>query len=279
MAYDIIPFLIIIICFLIIIIILGRKFPDLRVIDVETIPEEREQRVKKQILAGRLKRDFLWLKRMSLILLRPILGKFLQLLQRIYTAVIEMEKHYKQEKGMRKAESLDPQQKIQQYIDQAQEHMRAGRWDEAEEAYIQAIAIDEKNVVLYQNLSDLYMKRRDYKKARETLKYLIGILSEPPRDLDREKKIFHEHLLTSCYADLSEVENQLQHYREALRNIRQAVRREPLNPRFLDLQLKISIIVKDKKLAEKTLRQLKKVDPENQKIETFQEEIDKLSSE
>jgi hypothetical protein len=61
-----------------------------------------------------------------------------------------------------------------------------------------------------------------------------------------------------------------------LLNARKALEIEPNNPRYLDTILEISIIKKDKVLANETYKRLKEVNPENQKLAEIKEEIAEL---
>jgi len=47
MPYDIIPFVVIIASFLIIIFILGRKMSALKVLDIDTMSEEKEKKIRE----------------------------------------------------------------------------------------------------------------------------------------------------------------------------------------------------------------------------------------
>ena len=62
----------------------------------------------------------------------------------------------------------------------------------------------------------------------------------------------------------------------AIKNFKEALKLQPNNPKLLDLLLKISIMVKDKKIANSTLKLLKLADPENQKIQDLENEVNGL---
>ena len=48
---------------------------------------------------------------------------------------------------------------------------------------------------------------------------------------------------------------------------------EPENPKYIDKLIEISIIVGNKKIAKSGLSQLKKVNPENNKLALFEQKI------
>jgi len=133
--------------------------------------------------------------------------------------------------------------------------------------------VDNKNVDAYRGLNGLYLKIHDYKKAREVCRYLLKLsMDEYKKDGSLEKKT----IVASSYANLGEIEQGLGNSTNAIRNFKEALRLQSNNPKFLDLLLKISIIVKDKKLARNTLKQLKIADPDNQKIIELEKDVESI---
>ena len=78
------------------------------------------------------------------------------------------------------------------------------------------------------------------------------------------------------YADLGWIYQLERKNTYALANFQKAVDCEPSNPRFLDLLLKISILLKNKDLAWRAYNGLKEADPENKKLPELKEEITTL---
>lgn len=56
MFVDILLLIIIVVCLVVIILVLARKFPILSLIDIEKIPKERQEKIKKTLLQGHLRR-------------------------------------------------------------------------------------------------------------------------------------------------------------------------------------------------------------------------------
>ncbi|MCX6743398.1 MAG: hypothetical protein NT116_04145 [Candidatus Parcubacteria bacterium] len=59
-------------------------------------------------------------------------------------------------------------------------------------------------------------------------------------------------------------------------NLEKALGLEPNNPKYLDLLITISLIIKYKNLAKQSLERLKEANPDNAKIEEFQAQIKEL---
>jgi tetratricopeptide (TPR) repeat protein len=58
--------------------------------------------------------------------------------------------------------------------------------------------------------------------------------------------------------------------------IESALDLEPKNPKYLDLLIEIAILLSDKKMALDTYNELRLVNPENQKLDSFKSRINEL---
>lgn len=269
MAYDLIPILILLGCMVALAAIVVRKLPQLKTLDVETLPAELERRLKQRLLTRRLQRHVESLGRMASTVLRPLVVRLLQLLKRWYRRVLELEAKYRK--------PATPQKTVpllfgSQALLAAATELRAGNdLRAAEEKLVQVIGIDPRNVSAYEALGEIYLALRDWAKARDVYQYLSKLLR-------RTKALGNgtAHRLASCYLNLAVTHQELGHQAQALQYARKAVAVEPTNPRVLDFQLKISILLKDKALALTTWEALRQADPENAKLPELRQQIDEL---
>lgn len=275
MVFNIIPFFVIVISLIIIVYIIGKKVPKLRLIDTSTIREEKESSVKKKILEVRWQRAINGLKKFFIAFTRPILGKVFRFFLELYKRVMELEKIYTKALRERKEEKIDPRARLANYLEKGDILKAEGKSEAAEDYYIRALEIDDKNVFAYRGLAELYVERKDYGKAVETMNFLIRLFSSSQGA--EEENPERRSILAKAYADVSEVEEILERHNEALQNIKKAHDLEPNNPRFLDLLLNFSIIVKDKKLAQDALWKLREANPENQKLDELERKVQELS--
>lgn len=272
MVFDIIPFLVIIISIIVIIFIIGKKFPELRILDVNTIAEVKESVVKKKILEMKWKRAINDWKSVLKKLIKPILEAFFHFFRGLYRKVVQLEKKYSEESKEKKESVIDSEIRIEKYFLEAKDYRAQGKFQEAEEAYIKALEIEDKNILAYQGLGELYMENKDYAKAKETFGFLTKLFSVHRTGDDNH----FLHALSQSYAQLGEIERHLNNMESSIKYFKKALQLEPNNPRYLDLLLHFSIMVKDKKLAQRTLRQLKKTNPDNNKIEEFEQRISEI---
>lgn len=270
MIYYIIPLIIVVISLATIIYIIIKKLPSLALINVESIAKEKEAKVKNRIMVERLARNFLNLKKFLSGVFTPF-GKIIaEAVSNFYQKTIELEKKNLQNKPLKQ---IDINQQIQDKLVEAKKYLTEGDLNKVEEVCISIIELNEKNVDVYELLTKAYIEKKEYKKARETSRYLVKLLSKIQKETESSEE---KHRLANCYADLGYIYQLENKPAQALANFQKAVDLEPSNPRFLDLLLKISIILKDKNLAKQVFTELKKADPENQKLAELKDEIDSL---
>lgn len=272
MVFNVIPFFIIILCLAVIVYIIGRKIPQLRILDVGTITEAKESRLKKKILEQRWSRAIGQFKNISAKILKPLVGNFFYVFKIFYQRVIELEKIYKKEVSRRQEETLDVSTRLENYLVTGKSYHEKKMFKEAEESYIKALEIDDKCVEAYTGLGETYLEIRDTVKAKETFAFLIKLLT-----VYHAEDVNAKNMLAHTYATLGEIEREMHHDRAALKHFKKAVDLDSNNPRFLDLLLNSSIILKDKKLSVNTLQKLKRVNPENNKIAEYEKQIEILT--
>ena len=269
MAYDIIPILILIGCLVGLTVIVAKKIPQLKRLDVSSIPAERELRLKQHLLATRLRRHIEVIGRALATLGRPVLLAAVKVLKRAQQRVMDLEVKYRKPKPATTAGILTSE--FDELLAAAGQLRANGDRAAAEEKLMKAIGLDPRSLPAYELLGELYLESHDNAKAREVYGYLVKLLRRIKTD-DGSKA----HRLASCYLNLATAHLGLSHNAQALQYARKAVAIESNNPRMLDFLMKISILLKDKALASKTWGALQQADPNNAKLAELKQQIDEL---
>src|SRR3989344_6860539 len=263
MLFYIIPIIIIIMCLAVIAWIVVPKFPKVAIINVGSIAKERETQVINRIMLERLRRHWHATYSFFTTVFGPIAKTVTNQIIQYYRHLLELEKMNRTQ-PLRK---LDVGQEIADKLALAEKLIAEGNYEQAEEFCIDVIELDRHNLTVYELLTDMYLRKKEHKKARETTRFLLKLLQKQNGDADK-------HRLANCFSNLGWV-YQLEHrYQYALPNFQKAVELESNNPRFLDLLLKISIIVRNKNLARQVFHSLRQADPDNQKLPGLKVEID-----
>lgn len=242
-------------------VIVVRKFPQLTIVEVESMKSEREAQIKRDILVQRLKRIRYEKFIKFLKTLAPLFGPFGKKIKKsfsnLYQRYLDLEKRHKKA-IIEKKET--PSGRLGILIEEARDLTKKEDLSGAEEKYLEAIQLDYKNVDSYEGLGEIYLRKKEYKEAKETFQFVLKL------DPDR----------ADIYFDLSQASVGLGEGDKAIEYLEKALEFEPNNPKYLDYLIEVSIMSKNYKSARTTLERLKEVNPENQKIKDFEVRIKTL---
>ncbi len=289
--YNIIPLILILTSLSVIIVIIVRKFSALASLDVENIPAEKEAKFKERIISSRLKRNFIkWSSRLTR-LVRPIFELVSRFFKWLFNKLNKLEEDYKSEKVL---SNSDAKQKIEKLFGEAEELKKTGDLAGSEKIYIEIIGLDSKNMKAFKSLGQFYFERKDFEEAKQTFEHILKLeedneeaydgLAQIGREKHGPKQAKDDYIealdinsqRSQTYFDLALVYQAMNDIDKSIANIKQALRIEPNNPRYLDTMLEISIINKDKGLALDAYKKLTEVNPDNQKLAEFERQIDEL---
>ncbi len=277
--FDIIPISLILLSLSVIIIIVIKKFSALANLDLNSIKAERESMFKKKIINDRLKRGLLkWnyqIKKLS----GPTFSKVGEFYKGLYEKLSIMKETHKisSESAGDNAEI-----RVAKMYSEAEDLYKNEEYDKAEERLIEIIGLDSQNIRAFKKLGKVYFDLKSYAESIQTLEHLLKLLENKIRlnqdELEEEvggdKDI--DVMLSGIYFDLALAYFENENTEKASEVLMRALQIEPNNPRYLDTMLEISIMKKDKKMAEEMHAKLKESNPENNKIEEFEKRIEGL---
>jgi tetratricopeptide (TPR) repeat protein len=263
--YNLFPLIIILASLAVIIFIIIRKFPALAILDVENMPEEKAAKIKEKIIGERLRRDwrhfeYRW---RELLAVKETFGNAWK---KWWKKLEARRQHYRQEK---KLQSASPAVRIEHLLRQAKDFFKNAddkALAEAEKKLIEVIRLDAKNLTAFMELGKVYYQGRKFSEAKQTFLYALKLL-ELQDDKNKEAEVNFM---------LSDINKNLGNIDEARENVLESLKIEPNNPRYLDMLLELCIMKKDKDFARNIYTHLATVNPDNQKLAQWQEEIDKL---
>jgi len=271
------------------VIVIG-KFPQLTLIDAEALPQERETRKKKDIIherVGRLTSQG-WKKFAALV--SPWLWRLRAAFRRAYSRVLALDRHFQAKKPAVPVPTTGIRETVARLLHDAEDALRQGETDQAEDKYVEAIKLDPKNVRAYRGLGDLLLETKDYSKARDTFAYLVkmSVRSCCLAHKGRSCGEFDIKELMPCpaapavqgeiaknYFSLGVACRALGDLPAARAALEGAVAHEAANPKHLDLLLETCILEGDKDRSLEVFERLKTANPENQKLGSL---LDKISA-
>ncbi|MBU0531604.1 MAG: tetratricopeptide repeat protein [Candidatus Uhrbacteria bacterium] len=261
MLWWLLPLIILAASLIVLIVIAVRKIPQLRVINVEETLEEKIKKTKENLILERFKR----LQKSKFGRVTGGVGSLFNQTRRLGRKTVHRLKdleHYYQElkETSEGAHATDPE-KIKRMMDEALELMKADKLQAAEKKYVEVISHNPKFVDAYEDLGRLYIKMKKPEQAKETLNF---ILSLNPED-------------ASVLTSLGEIALVEEDPVLALEYFEKAVQKRPGNPKYLDFLIEASLQAEEVEPARRGIDQLKKVNPENKKIDEFESRFGKLS--
>ncbi len=259
-----------------IIVLVSRKSSQLSKFDNKTIKRERDIVTKNDIIAQRLERKFNKLSSSAARLFRPTINKGLIIAKDAFQKVKHLEFKYRQKEMQASGGSDDHQQIITfQQVKDVDELVEKEDFSGAEKKLIEMISVDPKNVDFYVYLGEIYMRMKDYEHAHETFDFAITLTKNRIQSSEVINGTQNAELAAHYINDGLALRgaNRLS---EALIMMEKACQLESNNPRNLDILLETSIIAGDKLLAWESFDRLKQVNPDNNKLPLFEEQIKEL---
>ena len=256
----IIPIILLLIGFTSLVILLASKVSRLRVISVESIPKERVRKVKEQIILQKMQRvgkeRFRGISHVGHVMGHAVTRTGRRTVQKLYS----IEQYYqKLKRSSSEGHHAYDQETIKRLVREAEDLVQKEETIPAEKIYIDIISHNPKSVDAYEGLGNLYLSNDQYEQCRETLQFALRI---SPND-------------ASILVSLAELEMKLDNAKAAVGHLRKAIQKRAKNPKYLDFYIEASLKAGSLKDAQEGIRMLKEVNPENQKIQEFEERFSK----
>jgi len=299
--FNILPFILIIIALAVIIFIIVRKFPQLTLLDVDSIPQVKMEKKKNEILRKKAEEVAVENKKERQIKFQPwiqklrnIQLKFRQYVGEIERKILRQQEEKKKNVPVSRQERLELQQGVKMTVQEGNYALEQNDLDTAENKFIGAIKQDAKNTEAYLGLGEVYLKQKQWKEAEETLNFALQLdpentvvmlklagLYEESGNLDAAVDYYQQSLMINdvnplTFVKIGELLLRLGKNEAALEAVKQAVAIEPQNPKYLDMLVENSVLCGDKKQAEEAFQELRMINPENNKLPALKEKINSL---
>ena len=241
-------------------ILLIRHYLDILILNSETLRKSDAEIKKEQIFEERIRRFWLDRSRFFVKLGRKIVKLIKNKISQTAQKIFDIERSLEGKKPKINQPVLTKQKKVNELIEAAGHDLDGGSLNSAEGKLVDAIRLDPRATEAYKGLADVYMAKRSYGEAQETLEFLRRL---KPKD-------------TEIYLKLIKIAEEQGQHAKLLEYLAKVIELSPNNPKHLDLLIETSILLKNKRLAHQGLNRLRKVNPDNQKIEDFEHRIIKL---
>ena len=253
-----IPLSFLFLCVLVVVGIVIRKIPQLRIINTDILPKEKSKRVKQAIIMRRFERHFGKRYKKGQKILQTMGIHFSKRGRKFVQKIYALEQSYrkKQEEHLEHGSQKD-EQTIRRLLQEADTFIKQEEYFQAEKRYIEIISRHPKYAKAYEKLGNLYLREKKYEQAKESLVFALRLQKND----------------ASVLMSLGEIALSEQRWQEAADYLKQTIEQRPNNPKYLDVFIEAMIHSGRKFEAIRGLALLRKVNPENQKLERFEERI------
>lgn len=258
--------------------IVGRRLTLLGSIDITALPFERDAAVKERIMTQRIKRKFSSMMRFLGIVLQPLFFVFTAIRRagsRLYVWFLAARAAHRKSMVVGGA-FAESDQSSSTVLARAERAFLDKRNDEAEQAYISLLAKDPKSLDAYRGLTALYSSQKEWEKAAQTGMCMCALLDKA-RKQDEAHDTGGDTEYAECAFQTSQFFLEAERLEKALSILKKALAVQANNPRYVDALVVLFIALGKRLKAEEALDHLRSVNPENKKIEEFEQKIQELS--
>lgn len=257
MLWWLIPVIVIVLCFGVMVFLFWKKIPQIRKIDVESIPREQMRKMKEKLIMQRFNRigsnKLGRVGKVAGVAVKGVSKVGRRAVQRLYS----LEQYYQKVKQEADGESTSDPETVKRLLSEAGKLVREEEYILAEKKYIEVISHNPKNIEAYEGLGNVYLKNKSYDQARETFMFTMRI---EPDD-------------ASVNMSMAELETIMKNHAKACEFAKKAVNKRPGNPKYLDMYIESALSAKLFTEAEDGIQLLEQVNPENNKIVEFKERL------
>ena len=253
-------------------VVIIRKFSVLSILNTDNIPGEKEASFKKEIIKKRVDRDLMRLGRVFLLNINRLQNKTKKTLIFIEKNLRSLKNNYLKNRPL----SLEKKAElIKGLFKEAETAKKQEDETLAEAKYLDIISLDQKNLRAFFFLAELYYSIGKLTESIQTFSFALKLAFKERRGGNLSEGLS----VAEIYFSLAKAGRDLGRFDYALESIREALDLEPNNPRYLDLILDLSIMKRDKALAWTYFNKMSAINPENNKLYTWREEIIALGEE
>ncbi|MFH1839193.1 MAG: hypothetical protein ABII13_04315 [Patescibacteria group bacterium] len=197
-----------------------RHWKEIRLLNPESIKEERTRQARGQIIEQR----FFRVKTNKLAPFKALFkrGAFFgkKKFHSAYIRLVQLDRFYKQSKTPLANVAPSKQERVKTLLDEARSLARDTKWADSERRFLEVLSSDNRNIEAYKGLAGIYLKQKMYDQAKETFEFLVN--TKKADDI--------------CYAGLAEIEKARGNIASAEKMLNKALELQPkLAHRYAEL--------------------------------------------
>lgn len=274
--------------------IIVRRWKEIRLLDPDSIREERLKREREKVIQRRFER--VQADRVAALsrLGRQVGKRATEAYRRTYRKFQSFDTVYKSVAAPLAAMAPSQRERIKTLLTEARALMRDLKWADAERRCVEVLSMDARQIEAYRLLGQIYLKQKLYPQAAETFEYLmktrkaddatfagLADIAEASGDraraevmrlkaVDASPRQAHRH------AEAAEFFLETGDVARAWPFAEQASELEPQSAKYLELSLEAAILLGDRNEAEARYRRLRLLSDDPNRFQSLKEKLDAL---
>lgn len=272
-----------------------RHWKEIRLLDPDSIKEERQRQKREQIIQQRFNR----LKSDKLAPLKTLAVKGItqgkKAFHGAYIKLVQLDRFYKQAKSPFAHIAPSTKDRIRSLLEEARSLARDLKWADAERRFLEILTLDERNLDAYKGLANIYLKQKLYPQAIETFEFLtktkkadascyegLGEIAEAQGDLVRAEQMYLKALelqprLAQRHAVLAEFYLETNDAGKAWPLAKRASDLEPKSAKFLELSIESLVRLKNREEARRRYDKLRLLSEDRIKLQSLKDRIEEIA--
>lgn len=269
---------------------------EIRLLDPNSIAEERERQKRDELLLHRLAR----IHTGKIAPVKAVAQKIVYIGKTAFHAgylkLVRLEKFYQHAKAPFASVAPSVKDRVKSLLDDARSLARDMKWADAERRYLEVLTIDARHFEAYKGLGGIYLKQKLPVQAKETFEFIVkskkaddtvyaGLaeIAEQEGDLKRAEEMLLKSIefrprLAHRYAELASFYIRHDQARKAWPYAKRSMELEPKSVKYLELSLDAAIILGDRTEAQQCYEKLRLASEDRQKVQNYKDKIDALAA-
>ena len=274
--------------------IVRRHWKEIRLLNPESIKEERVRKARGQIIERRFQRIKAdQLTPLKILAHRSIFAGKKQF-HAAYLKLLQINSFYKQLQTPLANIAPSKQERLKVLLDEARSLARDLKWADAERRFLEVLGLDSRNAEAYKGLALIYVKQKLYDQAHETFNFLVkskraddvcfaGLaeIAEAKNDLANAEAMYQQALearpkMAHWHAELAEFYLRHDNAGQAWPLAKKAAEFEPRSAKYMELSLEAALRAGKRDEARRRYDKLRLLSEDKVKLQALKERIDEL---
>jgi tetratricopeptide (TPR) repeat protein len=283
------------VCFAAIVFIVFKHWQELRLIDPDSIKEEKEKQRRDELVKERFKRIQSGKVEPLKTLYRRFTFSSKTAFHRSYLKLINLNRFYEQAKHPFAKVAPSQKERAKLLLDEARSLARDLKWADAEKRYLEILLMDNRNSEAYKGIGLIYLKQKMMPQAKETFEYLLKVkqaddivyasladiagFNKDNRQEEsyRIKAVQTRPRLANRHAELAKFYIENHAYKEAWPSAKRATDLDPRSAKYQELALECLIELGESIDAKRQYDKLRLILDDQPKLAKYKERIEDIN--